>query len=109
MRGKAFNKSENMIAKIHSANGKKLVAVCDSELLGKMFKENGLQLDLTGNFYNGEEVSKEELGRVLKGAHMVNFVGKESVEFGIKKGVVKKENVITIAETLHAQSLITDT
>jgi len=106
---KAVYKSENMIlAKAHVVDGRKLVAVCDSELLGKKFEENNLQLDLTGSFYKGQQISEEELMQLLKGAYVVNLVGKESIEFVLKKGLIKKENVMTIANVQHAQALITD-
>ncbi len=37
-----------ILAKTHVANGRKIVAACDSELLGKKFEEKNLQIDLTG-------------------------------------------------------------
>jgi hypothetical protein len=94
-----------ILAKVHVVNGKKLVAVCDAVLLGKKFEEKGLQLDLTGSFYKGEEMDEKKLEAVLKGAYVVNMVGEESVGFGIKKGLIKKEKIITIANVKHAQAM----
>jgi len=93
-----------ILAKVHVINSKKLVAVCDSDLLGKKFEENELQLDLTGEFYKGEKVSEEELKAALKGAYTVNFIGKEAVELGIKNGLIKKENIATVSGVPHAQA-----
>jgi len=92
-----------ILAKAHVVNGKKLVSVCDAELLGKKFEEKDFQLDLTGNFYKGEQTSEEKLVQLLKGAYVVNLVGKESVEFGIKKGFVKRESVKSVADVPHAE------
>ena len=108
MRRKTTGESEAMIlAKIHVVNTRKLVAVCDAELIGKKFEENNLQLDLTGEFYKGEEVNEEELQDMIKDAYVVNFVGKESVGYAIKNGLVKKENVIVIKDVQNAQVLVT--
>ena len=42
-----------MIVKVHrTPDGRRLIAVCDNNLLGKKFEENDLQLDLTSNFLN---------------------------------------------------------
>ena len=95
-----------IVANEHLVNGKKLVAVCDKVLLGKKFEEGGLQLDLSGSFYKGNEVSGEELENLLKGAYFVNFVGKGSVGFGIKKGLVGKGRVIKVKGVLHAQAMM---
>ena len=93
-----------IIAKERIANGRKLVAVCDGELLGKCFEENGLQIDLTGEFYKGEEADENKLIKMLDGTSSANFVGKESVDFGLRNGVLEKENVKTISGIPHAHS-----
>ncbi len=104
MRGKAISKSEIMIlAKVHVANGSKIVAVCDSELLGKKFEEKGLQIDLTGKFYKGEKASEEKIKIMLKDAYVADFVGKESVMLGIKSGLVEEANVSVVAGVRRAQ------
>ena len=97
-----------ILAKAHVVNGKKLVAICDAELLGKKFEEKDFQLDLTGNFYKGEQTNEEKLVQLLEGAYVVNLVGKESVEFGIKTGLVKKENVKVVSKIPHAQAFMVD-
>ena len=92
-----------ILAKAHIAGGRKLVAVCDSELLGQRFEEKGLQIDLTGEFYRGEEADEGKLKRVLTDAYLADFVGEKSVAFGIKNGTVKKENVIKVSRVPRAQ------
>ena len=92
-----------ILAKAHVVNGKKLVAVCDAELLGKKFEEKDFQLDLTSNFYKGKQTNEENLMQLLEGAYVVNLVGKESVEFGIKKGLIQKESVKTVAKVPHSE------
>ncbi len=95
-----------ILAKAHIAGGRKLVAVCDSELLGKKFEEKGLQIDMTGEFYKGEKADEEKLKRMLTDAYLADFVGEKSVAFGIKKGIVKKENVIKVSGVPRAQAMM---
>ena len=93
-----------MIVKIHEAEkGKKLVAICDSNLLGKKFEEGNLQLDLCSNFYKGEEKGPEEVKKCIKGAYIVNVVGEESIAFCVKIGLVEKDGVLTIGGIPHAE------
>lgn len=54
-----------MIVKTHLTPNGKLLAVCDSDILGKRFEEDERQLDLSGRFYKGDEVSDEILGKML--------------------------------------------
>lgn len=98
-----------MIVKIHEVNdgsGRKMVSVCDDDLLGKKFEEKGLVLDLTSNFYKGEQKTEEKAAEIIKCAHTANFVGKKSVDLGIKIGIINKKKVIKVKGVLHAQALL---
>lgn len=87
-------------------SGRRIVAVCDSNLLGKRFEEKGLQLDLTGSFYKGEERSEEEIIKELKNCYIANFVGEKATKLGIKTGVINKDKVIKIKKIPHAQAML---
>jgi len=97
----------SIIIKKHiSAEGRIILAICDKGLLDKKFEENELQLDLTSNFYKGEEINKEEILKIIKESHVLNIVGTESVEFVLKKGFIKKENILRIKDVPYAQALV---
>ena len=49
-----------MLIKIHRAY-RNVVAICDSEILGKHFEEGKNQLNVKESFYKGEEVDEEQL------------------------------------------------
>ena len=50
-----------MIVKIHKTRDRrKIIAVCDENLIGKRFEEREMQLDLSSDFYNGELMNEEE-------------------------------------------------
>lgn len=95
-----------MIVNVHkTADGKKIVAICDSNLLGKKFEENGLQLDLTVDFYKGSELSEEETRKVIKNAYIINVIGEESILFLAKERIIDKDNIIKIKKIPHAQAM----
>ena len=97
-----------MIAKAHLVSGRKLVAVCDDGILGKKLEEKSLQIDLTGEYFKGRKVSEEELDDLLKGAFAVSFAGRDSVGFGLRKGLVKEEGVTEVSGVPHAQAFYVD-
>jgi len=96
-----------MIVKKHLTNDKKLVlAVCDSDLLGKKFEDRGLQLDLSSRFYRGEETTESTVAALMKNTYALNIVGKDSVKTAINCGMIKKENIIYIKKIPHAQAVV---
>ena len=95
-----------MIVAIHKVNGKKIVAVSDSEIIGKKFEEGNKQIDLTADFYKGEEKSEDEIVEMIKDAYIVQFTGEKSIGFGIKNKIIGKENIIKISGIPHAEGII---
>lgn len=77
-----------------------VVAVCDSDLIGKYFEERNLQLDVRESFYKGEDVSRERATEIMrdmaKEDATFNIVGKESVEVAIEAGVISIDCVKSI-------------
>jgi len=96
-----------MIVKIHkNPDGRKVVAICDNDLLGKRFEEGKLQLDLSSNFYKGEEMSEDDVVGLTEDPCIVNVVGEKSINFLIGVGVVDKKNIIRIKGIPHAQAIV---
>lgn len=85
-----------MLVKIHKAY-RDVVAVCDTELIGKKFEEGIKQLDIRENFYNGEEKSKDELIELLQDLatedSTFNIVGEKSVQVALEAGIIAEEGV----------------
>ncbi|MEM4266977.1 MAG: DUF424 family protein [Candidatus Nanoarchaeia archaeon] len=91
--------------KIHKAGDREVVAVCDSNLVGKCFREKNLKLDVTERFYKGTVVAKDKVIKVIKEAHTVNLVGEAAVELGLQAKIILKENIIKIKGIPHAMSV----
>ncbi len=95
-----------MIVRVHPTPRGKLIALCDSGLLGKVFEEGDVRLDLSSRFYAGEEMGREEVFLILGDCYLVNAVGGESVEVLISKGLVDEKNVLEIEGIPYAQCVI---
>ena len=98
-----------VLIKIHE-NYRKVVAICDSELLGKKFEQGKLQLNVNEFFYNGKEYDENKALKVLSNAKQddacFNFVGQNSINLGIKLGIIDKNCILRIQGIPHALSLL---
>lgn len=98
-----------MHVKVHESY-RKVIAICDSDLLGKKFEEGKLQLDVRESFYGGREVSEEELSKIMEwessNDSTFNIVGEKSVDLALKEGVISEGNVSKISDIPFALLLI---
>lgn len=92
-----------MYLKIHERQNRKIIAVCDKELIGKTFEEKDLQLKVSEHFYKGSILPQEEIIKILKAADNINLVGKKTIELALKNNIISKENIIKIKGVPHAQ------
>ena len=87
-----------------------VVAICDSELLGKVFEEGNFQLDVKENFYKGEEVSKEKAIEIIKDMAKedatFNIVGKQAINAAIEAELINKEVIKKIQDIPFALVLL---
>jgi len=96
-----------IIGKLHTdTDGKEVLALCDSDLVGKKIEEGKKQLDLTSSFYKGKEMKDDQLDDLLKVVYLINAVGTEVVEFLKQKKLVAPSQIITIANIPHAQVVV---
>jgi uncharacterized protein len=96
-----------MIVKIHKTPDKrKVVAICDNELIGQKFEEGKLQLDLSSDFYKGEDKSEEEVLELIKGSYIINVVGEKSIGFCLKLKILNETDIIKIKNIPHAQAVM---
>ena len=70
-----------MYLKIHSNPQGIVVALCDSELIGKVLMDGKRRLDLAAyaGFYQGEKVGAAEAAQALLGAENANLVGAKAL------------------------------
>ncbi len=98
-----------MLAKVYRSR-RHVVAICDTELLGKKFEEGIKQLDVRENFYKGDELELEELMLLIKNQARedatFNIVGEKSVNAAIEAGIVNEEAVGKIAGIPYVLKLL---
>ncbi|MCW4005696.1 MAG: DUF424 family protein [Candidatus Bathyarchaeota archaeon] len=80
-----------------------MLAICDTEMLGKTLREGKIVFHVKDEFYNGGKVTLEEAIAMIENSTIVNMVGKSCVEKAIEKGYVHPEAVLNIQGTPHAQ------
>ena len=77
-----------------------VVAVCDSDLLGRIFEEGDFQLEVKENFYKGDEMDEKKTAEIMQRMAeedaTFNIVGKKSVSIAIKKGIISEQGIRTI-------------
>ncbi|MFH0971424.1 MAG: DUF424 domain-containing protein [Candidatus Micrarchaeota archaeon] len=84
---------------------RKIVAICDSDLLGKVFEQGERVLDLQKyrSFYEGEFVSEKKVGEMLKDAANINLVGEKAIIAAGKVLKIEKKSVLKIKGVPHLQ------
>lgn len=96
-----------MLAKVHkNIEGKVILALCDKELIRKKFVEGDLQLDLTSDFYMGEEKSLDKIKKMINGVNVINAVGENSIKFLKELKLIDEDKIIKIAGVPHAEVVI---
>lgn len=84
-----------MYLKVHEIQGKRIVAVCNKELIGRVLERGAFCIDLKryGSFYKGRICNKAEVARQLKEFSSANLVGKNAVNVALNMGLATKKEV----------------
>ncbi|MEA3136910.1 MAG: uncharacterized protein QOJ26_1270 [Thermoplasmata archaeon] len=105
---KAKPSADGFAVKAYQQGVQRLVAACDSELLGSTHREGKFKLDVPPSFYDGLRVDAEGLGSYLRSATVANLVGKRSVDVAVALGLVDPAHVLVVSGVPHAQFLVMD-
>jgi hypothetical protein len=80
-----------------------LLAICDTEILGRTLCEGKIVFHVKEEFYKGAKVSIEEAVDMIENSTIVNMIGKNVVKKAMEKGYVHPEAVLNIEGVPHAQ------
>ena len=80
-----------------------MIACCDEDLLGKIFREGKLRISPESGFYGNSLLALGEALVLFDKADVLNLVGKSIIDAAIEKGIVHPEAVIVIAGIPHVQ------
>ena len=97
-----------MFLKIHKSY-RDVVAICDSELIGRKFEQDNFQLDIKENFFKGEELNEKELEKKMKEYFKedatFNIIGEKSINTAIKANIINKQGIKKIQNIPFAMIL----
>jgi len=85
-----------MFVKVHKSY-RNVVAVCDSNLVGKTFEEGNFQIEVKESFFKGEEIQESGAIFIMKKMSIedatFNIVGEKAVNAAIKAEIISEESV----------------
>jgi len=85
-----------MLIKIHKSY-RDIVAICDSDLIGKKFEEDKFQLQISESFFGGDKKTQEEVENIIndfnKEDAIFNIIGEKSVAVALKSGIITDESI----------------
>lgn len=79
-----------------------MIAVCDTEILGKKLKDKNRVFEVSEYFYKGKRMTVEEAIELVKRCTIANLVGKNTVGCAKAEGIVHPEAVLQILDVPHA-------
>ena len=89
--------------KVHRSGDEVLVAIADSDIVGKEFSEKGNSLTISTDFYGEDRMGASDVLSAVKSATIVNALGQKTVELLVKSGIVKEKDVVRVFGLPHAQ------
>lgn len=95
-----------MYLKTHRCGTETLIAVCDCALMGKMFEEGNLRIEIKPDFFGDQKATMHDVERALAKATIANFIGEHCVDYAIRLGYVDQENVLMIKGIPCAQMVL---
>ena len=95
----------HLYLKIHQDEGKRIVALCDKDLIGKVLDDGEAYMDLDRyrRFYVGEIAEKERIIKELEEFDSINIVGKKSVGVVRDLGLVEEGSILHINDVPYVQ------
>jgi len=82
-----------IFVKEHFYNNRKLLSICDGNLIGKTFEEGKKILNVSKGFYHGEPMFEKDILNLIKENALLNIVGEESVNFALRNELIEKDGV----------------
>ena len=83
----------NVYIKVHYKDGIETIAICDENLLCKVFKEGNLKIEISNRFFGGELITIEKAIEILKDVSYFNIVGESIVQEAVNNKILPKEGI----------------
>ncbi len=99
------SKDDYTYVKVIVSKGQKIVAACDEEILGRIFREGKLKLEINENFYKGYRITMDKAIELINNADIANLSGKTIVKAAVEYGLVDIRAITRISGIPHVQIL----
>ncbi|NOQ37430.1 DUF424 family protein [archaeon] len=90
------------ILKIHKADNSQVVSVCDSDIVGKVFEEKGIVLDISKSFYSGKEKAIDDVISAISASGSAIIIGNTITAELEKRGIISESHISSIAGQRYA-------
>ena len=98
-----------MLVKVHESY-RKIIEICDSELLWQKFKEGNRQFEVFEPFFGGQKMSESGIIELMKDPMKddatFNLVGKKTIAAALKAKIIEKEGIMEINDVPIALVLL---
>lgn len=88
---------------IHDNINGRVVAVCDSDLLGKTLEDENCAIEISQKFYGGELVNEEKVTSIIQKERNLNLVGKNIINLCLELEIITKDHIFLINDIPHVQ------
>ena len=96
-------KEKYCYVKVHIKGKEKIVAICDEELLGKVLRDEKVQIEVKVEFYGDRRVPVSEIYKYISDATVINLLGNNVVKELAKDNSLILDAAIKIGGVLHVQ------
>ncbi|MDQ6723019.1 MAG: DUF424 family protein [Thermoproteota archaeon] len=76
-----------------------IINICDLNILGKEINQGDFTINISREYYYGEEISNEEAKKLLNSSSIINLAGKDIVNLALSLKLAK-ENSVKIVENI---------
>ncbi len=70
-----------------------IINICDLNILGKEINQGDFTINISRDYYYGEEISNEEAKNLLNTSSIINLAGKDIVNLALSLKLAKKNSV----------------
>lgn len=89
--------------KVHKTGLDVTLAVCDSDVSGKVLKLGEIDFDVSTDFYGEETTDEEHIKQLFERAKVINAVGKNAMKLLVNEGLAKEGSALIIEGVPHVQ------
>jgi len=91
-----------IFVKEHEHNNRKLISLCDGNLIGKEFEDQDSTMKISKEFYVGEPLLEKDILKLIEDNTLLNIVGEESINFALKNKLINKDGIKKIKNIPYA-------